>query len=70
MNIITNVVAATRGYARAHYRLRANRESWGGPLNGQPGRQALVRDLFVSVPFDFVAETGTFLGVTIGFLAS
>lgn len=55
---------------RVRYLLWANRDSWGGPLGAQPGRQALVRDLFSRVPFDFVAETGTFLGVTTAFLAS
>ena len=44
--------------------------SWGGAFNGQRGRQALVRQLFRSIPFDFVVETGSFRGVTTEFLQS
>ena len=37
--------------------------SWGwGPLNGQEGRQRLVRELASVVDFDEVLETGTFRG--------
>ena len=44
--------------------------SWGwGPLNGQAGRQRLVRDLARVVNFDLVIETGTFRGNSTVFFA-
>lgn len=43
--------------------------SWGGPLNGQRGRQAIVRELCRVTQFDAVVETGTFRGTTTQFLA-
>ena len=44
-------------------------DSWGGPLNGQRGRQALVHDLVDLCRFTRIVETGTFRGVTTQFLA-
>jgi predicted O-methyltransferase YrrM len=44
-------------------------DSWGGPLNGQRGRQALLRDIVRRVSFKYVVETGTYRGVTTQFLA-
>jgi predicted O-methyltransferase YrrM len=46
------------------------RSSWGwGPLNGQAGRQQIVRDLAHVVDFDEVVETGTYRGNSTEFLA-
>jgi hypothetical protein len=42
---------------------------WGGPLNGQCGRQQIAVDLFRTFPFTHVVETGTFYGNTTEFLA-
>lgn len=50
-------------------RVRGSGTEFGGPLNGQQGRQEIVRDLF-STAFDFVVETGTFRGESTAFLAS
>jgi hypothetical protein len=44
------------------------RSGCGGPLNGQIGRQTLVRALFSTVTFDAVIETGTYRGTTTDFL--
>lgn len=41
----------------------------GGPLNGQEFRAAVVRSLFVKIPFDQIVETGTFRGRTTSFFA-
>ena len=43
--------------------------SWGGPMNGQRGRQAMVRQLCFAIPFTCVVETGTYRGTTSEFLA-
>jgi hypothetical protein len=40
------------------------RTVWGGPLNGQEHRQAIVRSLARSVQFDLVLETGTYRGAS------
>lgn len=46
------------------------RSSWGwGPLNGQEGRQRMVRDLARTVKFDEVVETGSFRGNSTEFFA-
>lgn len=46
------------------------RSSWGwGPLNGQVGRQGIVRDLARAVDFDEVVETGTYRGNSTEFFA-
>jgi len=42
---------------------------WGGPLNGQTGRQDLVRALAKQVAFDYAVETGTWRGGSTSFLA-
>ena len=42
---------------------------WGGPMNGQDGRQAIVKELLKVVAFAEVVETGTFRGSTTEFLA-
>lgn len=45
------------------------REFFGGPLNAQPARQALVEALLRAVPFAQVVETGTFRGSSTAFIA-
>jgi hypothetical protein len=45
------------------------RSSWGGPMNGQAGRRAIVRDLLEALDVDLIAETGTFRGTTTEFFA-
>lgn len=40
-----------------------------GPMNGQRERQLITRQLFESIPFDGVLETGTFRGTTTEYLA-
>lgn len=42
--------------------------SWGGPMNGQVGRQRVVRQLAASFRPEVVIETGTFRGATTSFL--
>ncbi len=39
-------------------------QCWGGPLNGQVGRQAIFRQLLGAIEFDVILETGTFRGIT------
>ncbi|MBB3950223.1 hypothetical protein [Aureimonas jatrophae] len=53
--------------ARIDHMRPAYRASWGGPLNGQVQRQALVRQIFRVIDFDEVIETGTFRGTTTEF---
>jgi hypothetical protein len=43
--------------------------SWGGPMNGQLGRQRMCRDVMVSLKPTAIVETGTFRGTTTAFLA-
>jgi len=45
------------------------RTPWGGPMNGQSGRQGIVEQLLTLVPFAEVVETGTFRGSSTEFLA-
>src|SRR5947209_5803157 len=42
---------------------------WGGPLNGQCGRQQLVIDLMQAIRFTHIIETGTYRGTTTEYLA-
>ncbi len=42
---------------------------WGGPLNGQRGRQELVRRIAREIDFGAAIETGTWRGSSTGFLA-
>jgi hypothetical protein len=53
-----------------YYAVPANRDIWGGPLNGQIFRQQLFRDLVEALKPDAIVETGTFRGVTTEFLAT
>src|SRR5664280_1354869 len=46
------------------------RYSWGGPLNGQEQRRAVVRRLARSIEFDIVIETGTYRGTSTEFFAA
>ncbi len=43
--------------------------SWGGPFNGQEGRQAIFRELIGKAQFQMIVETGTYRGATTEFLA-
>lgn len=52
-----------------YYRFPARRSSWGGPLNGQPRRQELFRELLAEFAPDYVVETGTFRGTTTAWFA-
>lgn len=45
-------------------------QGWGGPMNGQDERQAVVRDLYRAIPFATTVETGSFRGHTTQFLAA
>jgi hypothetical protein len=45
------------------------RDGWGGPLNGQVERRRIARDLFRSIPFGSIIETGSFRGITTEFFA-
>ena len=42
--------------------------SWGGPMNGQVGRQQFIRQLLKAVDVEAVIETGTYRGTTTEFL--
>jgi predicted O-methyltransferase YrrM len=46
------------------------RASWGGPLNGQDRRRALVRSIARSVEVDLVIETGTYRGTSTEFFSA
>lgn len=39
-------------------------DCWGGPLNGQSGRQDIIRELIERMAFDVIVETGTYRGIT------
>jgi len=45
------------------------KSSWGGPFNGQAGRQQIFQELISKIPFRAIIETGTFRGTTTEFLA-
>ena len=45
------------------------KSSWGGPFNGQEGRQEIFRELVAKIPFQMIVETGTYRGTTTEFLA-
>jgi hypothetical protein len=51
-----------------YYGRRGARASWGGPFNGQARRQEIVRQLFETLDFTAVVETGTYRGTTTEFL--
>jgi hypothetical protein len=48
--------------------LAENHSPWGGPMNGQRGRQELVRDIIGAVGVTGIVETGTHRGITTQFL--
>lgn len=62
-------LASPRLAARIDWCSPAKLHSWGGPMNGQEGRQQLVRHLFRTLDFGVVVETGTYRGATTEFLA-
>lgn len=43
--------------------------SWGGPMNGQAGRQQITRSLLGSQAVERIVETGTYRGMTTLFLS-
>ena len=45
-------------------------KEFGGPFNGQEGRQQIFRDLVDKLEFRAVVETGTFRGTTTAFIAN
>lgn len=57
-------------FARLEYRLKPRRRaSWGGPMNGQAGRQRICRDIMATLSPTAIVETGTFRGTTTEFFA-
>lgn len=48
---------------------RGQRDPFGGAMNGQPRRQAMVQSVLAAVPFGAIVETGTYRGSTTEFLA-
>lgn len=46
-----------------------NKQSWGGPFNGQAGRTAIMEAILRTCLLENVVETGTFRGTTTEFLA-
>jgi predicted O-methyltransferase YrrM len=52
-----------------YYRYPDRRQSFRGPFNGQPFRQALFRSLIEQLKPVAIVETGTFLGTTTAFMA-
>lgn len=59
------------GWVAAYdYYLKSDlKASWGGPFNGQAGRQQIFRELISTIKFQAIVETGTFRGTTTEFLA-
>jgi hypothetical protein len=45
------------------------RTKWGGPMNGQTGRQRMCREVIAAMQPAAIVETGTFRGTTTGFFA-
>lgn len=45
-------------------------KEFGGPFNGQTFRQKIFKDLIQAFPMKAIIETGTFRGVTTGFMAT
>lgn len=60
----------TRASALVELQSEEIQDCWGGPLNGQEGRRALVLELLRQIRFDAIVETGTYRGVTTAWLAS
>jgi hypothetical protein len=52
-----------------YYRFPQNRDSWGGPLNAQMGRQKLYKVILEVVDPAALVETGTFRGTTTRYFA-
>jgi hypothetical protein len=70
---IRNLVGHARNFCLAAYDYRFKpelRDSWGGPFNGQQGRQELFRELLSTVGFQMIVETGTYRGTTTEFMAA
>ena len=52
-----------------YYRFPERGQIWGGPLNGQQSRAALLRSLVERLSPAAIIETGTYLGTTTEFFA-
>ncbi|MCP5424693.1 MAG: hypothetical protein H6970_06445 [Gammaproteobacteria bacterium] len=68
-NIIKKIIGQKLLGVMDYFRFPEQRKSWGGPLNGQEKRQALVAKLFKELPIKAVIETGTFRGTTTEYFA-
>jgi hypothetical protein len=73
MNLVERMISnfarvSPRGAAIIDWARPKNHASWGGPMNGQIGRQHLVRELVKIVDIEAVIETGTYRGTTTEFL--
>lgn len=67
---IVRSLLSERTRARLRYHLHPESlDTWGGPFNGQCGRQQIFLDMVNVFPFTCIVETGTFLGETTAFLA-
>jgi hypothetical protein len=52
-----------------YIRFPSRSAAWGGPLNGQPARQALFLQIIDEIRPRAIIETGTYLGTTTDFMA-
>jgi hypothetical protein len=61
--------AAVKGFA-GYFRFPNQRDSWGGPFNGQRHRTKMFHELQQKFNFRTIVETGTFRGTTTELFAS
>ncbi len=52
-----------------YYRFPQQKQSWGGPFNGQEFRKKIFHELTENINFDCVVETGTYKGTTTEYMA-
>ena len=52
-----------------YYRFPHQKQSWGGPFNGQQFRKKIFIELTKTINFDCVVETGTYKGTTTEYMA-
>ena len=52
-----------------YYKLPEQRQSWGGPFNGQHFRKEIFLELVDKIKFDCIIETGTYKGTTTEYMA-
>lgn len=62
-NVEMIVMKACRG-ALSYVRFPEQGKSWGGPFNGQEGREKIFEELLRTVGFSCIVETGTYRGTT------